>query len=225
MRFKKISIRKELAMKKIIVLTGKPGAGKDTRLDNFLIGREEKYIAISPGNMLREEVAQKTKLGLEAESYMDAGELVPDDVINNIMISAIEKETKNVILNGYPRTVSQAATMLENDIFPDLVVNIDVADDVIEKRVSKRLFCVECKEVYNLLYKPPKRQGFCDKCDGDLARREDDRPEVVKNRLKVYQNSTFPVIAALEEVGIEIATLDGDSPYIEQEFCSAILKI
>ena len=188
-----------------IVLFGPPGAGKGTQASLL----SEKYGAahISTGDTLREAVANKTPIGLKAKSYMDAGELVPDDVV-----IAIAKEKlastggEGFILDGFPRTLAQAEaldTVLEELGMPlDAVVSLEVDDDELIRRLSGRRICSECGEPYHIQSKTPNKQGRCDLCGGELVHRDDDKPEAIRNRLKVYAGQTAPVLGYYARKGI-----------------------
>lgn len=188
-----------------IVLFGPPGAGKGTQASLL----SEKYGAahISTGDILREAVANKTEVGLKAKSYMDKGELVPDEVV-----IAIAKEKlgsigdEGFILDGFPRTIAQAKALDEAlaDLSKplDAVVNLQVDEDELVRRLSGRRVCPNCGEPYHIDSKPPKVEGKCDKCGSDLVHRADDQPEAIRNRLKVYNDQTSPVLGYYESAGV-----------------------
>lgn len=206
-------------MKNIIVLFGKPGAGKGTRVSEFLVGREELYEVLSVGNLLRKARKEQTELGKKAESYMDSGALVPDEIINEIVIEGIKTSNKNVFLDGYPRTVGQAKAMLKAGIYPDKVVNFDVSDEVVLQRARDRIVCEKCGEPYTTnSFKPPKKQGYCDKCGSKLVRRADDDEKVVRQRLQVYQEQTCPVLNILMGNYIKIYTVNNAQKDADKKF-------
>lgn len=188
-----------------IVLFGPPGAGKGTQASLLA----EKYGAahISTGDTLREAVAKKTEVGLRAKSYMDRGELVPDEVV-----IAIAKEKlaatgdKGFILDGFPRTIAQAGALdeaLEEVKMPlDAVVNLQVDDEELVRRLSGRRVCPKCGEPYHLESKPAKVDNKCDNCGGELMHRADDQPEAIRNRLKVYGEQTSPVLGYYADRGV-----------------------
>ena len=188
-----------------IVLFGPPGAGKGTQASLLV----EKYGSahISTGDTLREAVANKTEVGMKAKSYMDKGELVPDDVV-----IAIAKEKlasvgdKGFILDGFPRTIAQAEALdvaLEDIKKPlEAVVNLQVDEDELIRRLSGRRVCPGCGEPYHIDSKKPRAEGVCDSCGTTLMHRDDDRPEAIKNRLNVYNNQTSPVLGYYESKGI-----------------------
>ena len=196
-------------MGKVIVLFGKPGAGKGTRLSEFLKGREDQYDVLSVGNLLRKARKEQTELGKRAESYMDAGKLVPDDIINAIVIEGLKNAEKPIFTDGFPRTVAQAEAMLNAGIYPAIVIEFWVDDEVVVERSRNRIVCESCGEPYTLSsFKPPKVEGVCDKCGGKLIRRSDDDEDVVRKRLEVYQNETYPVKQVLADEDIIIGTID-----------------
>ena len=195
-------------MSNVIVLLGKPGAGKGSQKDKFLIGREDHYDTLSVGDMLREARKNGTELGKKAAEFMDAGALVPDDIINGIVIDGLKYSEKPIFSDGFPRTVVQAEAMLEAGISP-LVIDFYVDDDIVIQRSKDRIVCDECGEIYTLNnYKPPKVEGICDKCGGPLVKRVDDDPETVKNRLVEYREKTLPVRAFFSNRGIKVFTID-----------------
>ena len=200
-------------MNDVIVLFGKPGAGKGTRLSEFLKGREDLYEAISVGNLLRKARNEQSELGKEAEFYMNSGQLVPDEIINKIVIAGIKSATKNVFLDGYPRTVGQAKSMIEAGIIPNKVINFDVDDELVFFRAKTRIVCEKCGETYTTHdFKPPKIEGICDICCSKLVKRKDDQEDVVKSRIKTYNSETYPVLEFLQSHGIQIFTIDNSDP-------------
>ena len=177
-----------------IILLGPPGAGKGTQAEtlckNFSIPH------ISTGNMLREAVEEETDLGLEAKALMDAGILVSDEVIVGLVEDRISKEDCNngFLFDGFPRTIPQAQALVNRDINIDSVVEIHVPDEDIIERMSGRRMHQGSGRNYHIVYNPPKTDGKDDITGEDLIQREDDKPETVKDRLKVYENQTSPLI-------------------------------
>ena len=182
----------------ILILLGAPGVGKGTQGE--LISKHYNIPEISTGDILRSEVKNETELGKKAKVYMDKGELVPDDVIIGMMENRIKQDDcKNgFILDGFPRTVAQAEAfdkMLEkNSLELDKVLLIDVEEEEIINRLTGRRVCPNCGAVYHVKNKPPKEEGICDKCGSKLIQRDDDKEEVVRNRLEVYKKNTMPLI-------------------------------
>jgi adenylate kinase len=188
-----------------IVLLGPPGAGKGTQAKRMI----ERYgiPQISTGDMLRAAVAEKTALGLEAKKYMDAGQLVPDSVVVGLVKERIQKDDckKGYMLDGFPRNVSQAETLdkmlseLGQKI--DHVVCIEVPEEELIQRLTGRRTCRKCGAGYHVMFDPPKKEGVCDKCGGELYQRDDDNVQTVTSRLKVYKEQTEPLIAYYEKQG------------------------
>ena len=176
-----------------MILLGAPGAGKGTQAE--ILCRELSIPTISTGNILRAAVKNGTPTGLKAKAFMDAGKLVPDEVIIGIITERLaEDDCKNgYILDGVPRTIAQAEAMEKAGINFDAVVSIEVADEVIMERMSGRRVCESCGASYHLVAVPPKVAGVCDSCGGKLVQRKDDAPETVKDRLAVYHKETEPL--------------------------------
>ncbi|MCA1057122.1 adenylate kinase [Rossellomorea aquimaris] len=195
-----------------IVLMGLPGAGKGTQAEKIV----EKYGIphISTGDMFRAAIKDGTELGLKAKSFMDNGDLVPDEVTIGIVRERLSKEDcgKGFLLDGFPRTVAQAEA-LEN-ILADLgkkmnyVINIDVDKDILMERLTGRRICKECGATYHLVFNPPKEEGVCDRCGGELYQRADDNEETVQNRLDVNIKQTQPLLAYYEDKGY-LKNIDG----------------
>lgn len=175
-----------------IVIFGPPGSGKGTYASRLMNRLGIPHI--STGDLVREEIRKKTPLGVKIEKYSSSGTLVPDGIITDILKKRIAIDTsKGFILEGYPRTVGQAKE-LEKITKIDVVVNLNVPDSVIVDRLSARLQCKRCGAIYNAKTMPPKVSGKCDKDGGELFRRVDDQPEVIRERLKVYEEASAPVI-------------------------------
>ena len=177
-----------------LILLGAPGAGKGTQAEN--ICDRLSIPAISTGNILREAVKEGTEMGKVAKSYMDEGKLVPDEVVIGIIRDRLAQEDcKNgFILDGFPRTVAQAQALDDSGVGIDRVIDIEVPDERIERRMGGRRVCADCGASYHVEYKPSKVQDVCDKCGGPLAIRKDDKPETVRDRLAVYHAQTEPLI-------------------------------
>ena len=192
-------------MKSVIVLLGPPGSGKGTQGEK--LSEELGYTRLSTGDMLREAQKKGTPLGQQAKSYMDSGALVPNDLIIGLMKEKIAQAKGGVILDGFPRTVEQADALAQQ-LDVDLALNLDVDDDELINRLTKRRSCPQCNAVYHLIYNPPEAEGVCDKCGGALYQRDDDKEETVMNRLKVYRENTMPLIDYYEKKGT-LVTIKG----------------
>ena len=195
-----------------IVMLGAPGAGKGTQAKMIA----EKYTIphISTGDIFRANIKEGTPLGLEAKSYMDQGKLVPDELTVKILLDRVSKDDcKNgYVLDGFPRTIPQANVLKEalakqNDKI-DYAINVDVPDENIVRRMSGRRACVTCGATYHIEHVPPKTEGVCDKCGSALILRDDDKPDTVLNRLKVYHDQTQPLIDFYNNEGI-LKEVDG----------------
>ncbi len=182
-----------------IIFLGAPGSGKGTQA--AILSKELKIPAISTGEALRKEVEQQSEIGKLAKSYIDAGKLVPDEMVINIIKDKITQKDCHVgfILDGFPRNISQAIALdkmlssLQRKI--EMVFNFEVAEEVIIKRIAGRFSCKNCGAVYNRYFKPPVHEGVCDMCHSNkFESRSDDNEATVKNRLKVYHESTFELI-------------------------------
>ena len=198
-----------------IVLLGAPGSGKGTA--GKVIAEDLQLAHISTGDLFRENLKNETALGLEAKKYMDAGELVPDDVTIRMLKDRLSKDdVKNgAVLDGFPRTEVQAQSLdkMLNEIGSkvNMALNIDVPFDEIVERIANRRSCKGCGEIYNVVFNPPKVEGICDKCGGELYQREDQKPEVVQNRLKVYSDSAEELINHYQSANILYNAKAGDS--------------
>ena len=186
---------------KLIVL-GAPGAGKGTQAK--LISEKLDIPAISTGAIIREAIEEKTKFGVMAKTYIDKGELVPDDAIIAMVTDRLKNDdcNKGYILDGFPRTLNQAKAMEDNGIKIDMALSLEVEDEVIVKRLSGRRECSHCRTPYHVEIHPPKREGICDECGAPLITREDDNPDTVIARLKVYHEKTAPLKEYFESKGI-----------------------
>ena len=176
-----------------LIMLGAPGAGKGTQA--AILSEKLGIPTISTGNILRAAVKYGTPVGLQAKSYMDAGKLVPDDVIIGIVAERLAEPDceKGYILDGVPRTIAQAEALEKAGIVFDNVVSIEISDEEIVKRMSGRRACTACGATYHVVSAPSKVEGKCDKCGADLVLRDDDKPETVNHRLEVYHEETEPL--------------------------------
>lgn len=176
-----------------LILLGAPGAGKGTQAE--ILSRRLNIPTISTGNILRAAVKNGTPVGLKAKEYMDAGKLVPDEVIIGIVAERLaESDCANgYILDGVPRTIAQAEALEAAGINFDVVLSIEITDEEIIERMAGRRACTACGATYHVVSAPSKIEGVCDKCGAGLVLRDDDKPETVKNRLTVYHTETEPL--------------------------------
>lgn len=201
-----------------IVMLGAPGAGKGTQA----IKIAEKYGIphISTGDIFRANIKNGTPLGMQAKSYMDKGELVPDEVTIGMLLDRISQEDckEGYVLDGFPRTIPQAESLTkalaERAEKIDYAIDVEVPDEVIVNRMSGRRACVKCGATYHIVYAAPAKEGVCDKCGEALVLRSDDAPETVKGRLNVYHEQTQPLIAYYTEQGV-LREVDGTKPLEE----------
>ena len=194
----------------VVILMGPPASGKGTQAAR--LSKELNILHLSTGDLLRENIKNQTDLGKKAKGYIDAGQLVPDELVLNILFNRMNQPDakKGVLLDGFPRTVAQAQAL--DRYFTNekvYVINLKVPDEVIIQRSTGRITCKSCGSVYNTFFAPPTREGVCDKCSGELAQRPDDRLETVRNRLKVYYDQTSPVLDYYKDKVIQI---DGNRP-------------
>lgn len=177
-----------------LILLGAPGAGKGTQAE--IICDKYNIPAVSTGNIIREAVKNNTEMGIKAKSFIDSGALVPDDVIIAIIKERLAEEdcVNGFILDGVPRTVAQAKALEDMGIVIDKVVNIEVDDDAILKRLSGRRVCSSCGASYHTIYKPSVKPEICDRCNGSLIIRKDDEPATILERLHVYHELTEPLV-------------------------------
>ena len=194
-----------------LILLGAPGAGKGTQAE--LLIEKLGIVSISTGNMLREAIANGTETGLKAKHFMDNGLLVPDDVIMGIVAERVAQPdcANGFILDGVPRTLAQAEALEEKGIRIDHVVSIEIADDVIETRMTGRRVCTKCGASYHIIANPTKVPGICDLCGAPVATRKDDAPETVRKRLSVYHDQTEVLKEFYEKRG-KLRLVEGNQP-------------
>jgi len=190
-----------------VVLLGPPGAGKGTQAKQII----ERFglVHLSTGDILRDEVARETELGKTAKEFMDQGNLVPDQLIIDMIRSRIEAAESGFLLDGFPRTAAQAESLGEFATI-DVVLNIELAREEVVRRLTSRRVCRECGEIYNLTFNLAKGETTCAKCGGELYQRDDDKTEVIENRYDVYEKSTAPLIDYYDKLGV-LRVLDGST--------------
>ena len=196
-----------------LILMGPPGAGKGTQAE--LIKASYPVTHISTGDMFRDAVQEGTELGLKAKSYMDKGQLVPDEVTIGIVEERLAQPDckEGFLLDGFPRTTAQAEAldevMSKQQRRIEAAINISVPEEVLIQRTTGRVSCTRCKSVYHVVFNPPQQSGICDKCGGELIQRSDDEEETARKRLQVYQQQTSPLLDYYEEHGI-LHNIDGN---------------
>ena len=209
-----------------IIMLGAPGAGKGTQAK--MIAEKYGLPHISTGDIFRANIKNGTELGKEAKEYMDKGLLVPDELTVRLLLDRVaQDDCKNgYVLDGFPRTIPQAEVLDEKlselGEKVDYAINVDVPDENIVNRMSGRRACLNCGATYHIVSIPPKKEGICDVCASALVLRDDDKPETVQNRLKVYHDQTQPLINFYEKKGV-LRSVDGTLPM--EEVFTAITKI
>jgi adenylate kinase len=199
------------------ILIGAPGAGKGTQADVLKTAYGMQHIA--SGDLLREAVRSDTPLGRQAKQYMDRGELVPDDLVIQLILDKLEHNagarSHDVIFDGFPRTLEQAraleAALAKQQQTIDAVLYLDVPQEVLMERLTQRYQCGECGAIYNWGVNPPKQEGLCDRCGGGLYQRMDDNERTVAKRLEAYFRQTLPLIRHYEQTG-QLHCIDGHQP-------------
>jgi adenylate kinase len=208
-----------------IIMLGPPGAGKGTQAR--MMGEELKFPHISTGDMLREALKNQTELGKKAKAFMESGALVPDDLVDAIVAERLEREdcSRGFILDGYPRTISQAESLqrlFDRDGTKILTLGVEVGDSELIKRLSSRWTCPKCGKMFNANLDPSKVGGQCDECSTLLIQRKDDTAEVISERLQVYHKTTQPLIQYYQTKNVYVE-VDGDKPV--DEIYRAIMNI
>ncbi len=209
-----------------IIMLGAPGAGKGTQAK--MIADKYKIPHVSTGDIFRMNIKNGTELGMEARKYMDQGLLVPDELTVRILLDRVAKEDckDGYVLDGFPRTIPQAEVLedalnkLGDQI--DYAINVEVPDENIIRRMGGRRACLSCGATYHIEHVPPKKEGVCDQCGQPLVLRDDDKPETVKNRLRVYQEQTQPLIDFYTKRNV-LKSVDGTQDM--QDVFQAIVKI
>lgn len=196
----------------VVIMLGPPGSGKGTQAAKLT--REIGIPHISTGDLFRENIANGTELGKQAKTYMDAGKLAPDQLVLDMLFDRISRKdcVKGFLLDGFPRTVPQAEALDKrlDGKAKLLVINLSASDSLIVKRIEGRRTCKSCAEIFNVYFSPPKIQGQCDRCQGELYQRPDDSAAVVQERLRVYNAQTKPLIGYYTQKGVLI-TVDGEA--------------
>ena len=206
-----------------VILLGPPGSGKGTQAEN--IQSRLNIPAISTGFILREAIKQGDEIGKLAKSYVDSGQLVPDDIVVSAICERVAQPdcSGGFILDGFPRTISQAEALDESGMELDCVLSIEVSDNEIVRRMTGRRVCPDCGLSYHILHNPPRTEDSCDGCGGQLAVREDDKPETVKVRLKVYHETTECLLGYYQRKGILRSVVSG--PSSREELAATTRKV
>ena len=195
-----------------LILLGPPGAGKGTQASSIVA--EYGITHISTGDIFRHNIKNETELGKKVKSYLDKGQLVPDELTIDLVWDRLSKDDckKGFLLDGFPRTINQAEALQkgleERGLKLDKVINIDVDKNILVKRLSGRRVCKNCGETYHIDNKPTLKDGVCDKCSGEVIQRSDDNEKTVLDRIEVYEKQTFPLIDFYKNLGL-ILTVDG----------------
>ncbi|MBQ4145965.1 MAG: adenylate kinase [Clostridia bacterium] len=205
-----------------IILLAAPGAGKGTQAEK--LSEHFGIPSISTGAILRHNIQEGTELGKLAKTYIDGGNLIPDEVMIDVMKDRLGQEDciNGFILDGFPRTLKQAEELDKSDIEIDAVINLDVPDEAIIERLSGRLECKNCATAFHKIHRKPKVEGVCDNCGGELITRADDTPETVKSRLDIYHNKTESLLNFYKEKGM-LKTVTGKNEI--EETTAEVLKV
>ena len=211
-----------------IIMLGAPGAGKGTQAK--MLADKYKIPHVSTGDIFRANIKNGTELGTKAKVYMDQGMLVPDELTCDLVVDRIKQDDckDGYILDGFPRTIPQAECLDKaldalNDKI-DFAVNVEVPDENIIRRMSGRRACLSCGRTYHIVYNPPKEEGICDECKKELVLRDDDKPETVEKRLKVYHEQTQPLIDYYRNKGV-LAEVDGSRDMQADQILSSLQVI
>lgn len=205
-----------------LIFLGAPGAGKGTQAE--YVSAALNIPTVSTGNIIREALAGGTEMGLKAKAFIEAGKLVPDEVVIGIIKDRLAKDdcANGFILDGFPRTIPQAEALDAMGIAMDSVIDIEVPDDVVAGRMTGRRVCPKCGTSYHVETKRPKVDGVCDYCGAELVVRKDDAPETVQDRLRVYHEQTEPLKTYYENCG-KLRIIDGTAPI--GEITTSILQV
>ena len=207
----------------VLILLGPPGSGKGTQA--VRLSKELGIPHISTGDLFRDNMSRNTELGKRAKSYMESGQLVPDELVLEMLFDRVSRPDciQGYLLDGFPRTLPQAEALDKHlqGKAKIIALNLQVKDEAIVKRAEGRLTCKSCGAVYNKYYSPSKQENVCDQCEGDLIQRTDDKAEVVQERLRVYHKQTAPLIEYYQKKGV-LAEVNGEQK--PDEVFSALLK-
>ena len=210
----------------LIVFLGAPGAGKGTQAKT--LAQKKNLAHLATGDLLRAEVAAATELGLAAKAFMDRGDLVPDDVMIGMIKGRLESSASDgILLDGFPRTVAQAGALDEAlaaaNTSVDRSIFFKVSEEELVRRLAGRTTCPDCQWAYHDTFNKPQNADKCDDCGSDLVRREDDKPETVRNRLKVYATQTTPVLDHYREAG-NLVEVDGEQSIdaVQEDLAAAV---
>lgn len=213
-----------------LVFLGPPGSGKGTQARR--IGDRFRLVALSSGDILRDEIRAETIVGKHAQSFVESGRLVPDDVISGVMLAGLRRLPRNAgfILDGFPRTVPQAEALDHGLAVLGLpiqgVVDFSLDDETIVERITTRRICSACKAPYNVRFSPPRAPDVCDRCGGPITQREDDREDVVRTRLETYRRQTAPLTEYYSARGL-LHAIDASRPpdAIERDLAAVVLSL
>lgn len=194
-----------------LILLGAPGAGKGTQAE--ILSARLDIPSVSTGNIIREALKNGTEMGLKAKAFTESGKLVPDDIVIGIIKERLSRPDceKGFILDGFPRTIPQADALESMGLDVDIVINLEITDEAVVNRMAGRRVCKDCSATYHTKNMPPKNEGVCDLCGGELIIRKDDEPNTVLGRLKVYHEQTEPLISYYSQKG-KLFTVDGAAP-------------
>ena len=196
-----------------ILLVGKNGVGKGTLLDKFMEGKVDKYRIVAMSSLLTKVKETDPELWTKIDAIMKAGDLVPDSIILDIIKKELEGETRSIIFDGFPRTKAQAEAMIQYGLTPDAIIEVDLPDEIVVNRLTKRRVCSKCRKSYTVAggFNPPKQDGICDDCGAELIQRPDDKETVVRKRLSQYYELTYPVIEVISAAGATAYRIDNSN--------------
>lgn len=204
-----------------ILLVGKNGVGKGTLLGKFMEGKGDKYRIVAMSSLLTNVKETNPELWNKIDAIMKAGDLVPDSIILDIIKNELEGETRSIIFDGFPRTKAQAEAMIEYGLTPDAIIEVDLPDEIVVNRLTKRRICSKCRKSYTVAggFNPPKQDGICDDCGAELIQRPDDKETVVRKRLSQYYELTYPVIEVISATGAKAYYIDNSNDDAQAQKC------